>query len=449
MGLDFLSDRDPGQGGARPWGVAQLVRAVQDSLQARFPTVTVEGELSSFSRATSGHCYFSLKDEEVAVMIRAAMFRRAAQMLQFQPGDGQRVEVRGRLALYEARGELQLIVESMRPVGQGQLLEQFLRLKAALEREGLFDPARKRELPAHPRGVAVVTSLGAAALRDVVTVLRRRSPHVPVWVFPCSVQGAQAAPEIMAALAQANAFDAVDVVLLCRGGGAMEDLWCFNDERLVRAVAASRKPVVSGVGHETDFTLCDFAADLRAATPSVGAELIAPDQQVLLAQLRQWEARFKRVAHDRLDREDYRLDQAAQRLRALSDRQQVRHLRLDRLEQRLAHVTQARLQAAGGLLALLAQRRQHGLAQALAVRQHQLASLAVRVGAVDPEQVLGRGYSWVTDESGSAIQDAAELLPGQALKVRMKGGRVLSRVESVQLDGASGRKPPRRRTRPA
>ena len=253
MGLDFLSDRDPGQGGARPWGVAQLVRAVQDSLQARFPTVTVEGELSSFSRATSGHCYFSLKDEEEAVMIRAAMFRRAAQMLQFQPGDGQRVEVRGRLALYEARGELQLIVESMRPVGQGQLLEQFLRLKAALEREGLFDPARKRELPAHPRGVAVVTSLGAAALRDVVTVLRRRSPHVPVWVFPCSVQGAQAAPEIMAALAQANAFDAVDVVLLCvtgspqvedamrRADGVLAGLRVVHDGAMLRDAVAQRE----------------------------------------------------------------------------------------------------------------------------------------------------------------------------------------------------------------
>ncbi|MDB5965933.1 MAG: Exodeoxyribonuclease large subunit, partial [Polaromonas sp.] len=236
----------------RLWPVGALLRAISDSLEARFNPVAVQGEISGFSRAASGHCYFSLKDDQG--QIRCAMFRRAATLLDFVPRDGQLVELRGRLGVYDARGELQLVVESLRQAGEGSLFEQFLKLKVRLEAEGLFDPGRKRALPLMPRAIGVVTSLGAAALHDVATALQRRAPHVPVVIYPASVQGAQAAPALRQALTMAYARDEVDVLLLVRGGGAMEDLWAFNDEQLARTIVAAPMPVVSGVGHETDFT---------------------------------------------------------------------------------------------------------------------------------------------------------------------------------------------------
>lgn len=238
--------------GLRVWPVGSLLRAIADSLEARFNPVAVKGEISGFSRAASGHCYFSLKDEQG--QIRCAMFRRAAGLLDFSPRDGQLVEVRGRLGVYEPRGELQMVAESMRQAGQGNLFEQFLLLKARLEAEGLFNAERKRGLPLFPRAIGVVTSLGAAALHDVVTALQRRTPHIPVLIYPASVQGAQAPGELCQALRQASQRAEVDVLLLVRGGGAMEDLWAFNDEQLARLIVAAPMPVVSGVGHETDYT---------------------------------------------------------------------------------------------------------------------------------------------------------------------------------------------------
>ena len=236
--------------GVRVWPVGSLLRAIADSLEARFNPVAVQGELSGFSRASSGHCYFSLKDDQGQV--RCAMFRRASSLLDFSPRDGQLVELRGRLGVYEPRGELQLVVESMHQAGQGSLFEQFLQRKACLEAEGLFATARKRPLPVMPRAIGVVTSLGAAALHDVVSALQRRAPHIPVVLYPASVQGAQAASELRGALlkaAERQGTDRVDVLLLVRGGGAMEDLWAFNDELLARAIVASPMPVVCGVGH--------------------------------------------------------------------------------------------------------------------------------------------------------------------------------------------------------
>ena len=259
--------------GVRVWPVGSLLRAIADSLEARFNPVAVQGEIAGFSRASSGHCYFSLKDEQGQV--RCAMFRRAAGLLDFSPSDGQLVELRGRLGVYEPRGELQLVVESMRQAGQGNLFEQFLALKAKLEAEGLFEVDRKRPLPLLPRAIGVVTSLGAAALHDVVSALQRRAPHIPVVIYPASVQGGQAAGELREALLKAYRREEVDVLLLVRGGGAMEDLWAFNDEQLARTIVASPVPVVSGVGHETDFTIADFCADVRAPTPTAAAELCA------------------------------------------------------------------------------------------------------------------------------------------------------------------------------
>ena len=256
------------------WGVAALVHAISDTLAARFAACTVRGELSGYSRAASGHCYFTLKDADGdAAAIRCAMFKRAASLLQFTPADGQQVQLRGRVAVYEPRGELQFIVESMQRSGDGSLYEQFLRLKHKLETEGLFDPARKRPLAQHPRRIGIVTSLGGAVLHDVATSLARRAPQVELLVYPSLVQGSEAPAALVAAIELAGQRREVDTLLICRGGGSIEDLWAFNDERVVRAIAACPIPVVSGVGHETDTTLADFVADLRAPTPTAAAEL--------------------------------------------------------------------------------------------------------------------------------------------------------------------------------
>ena len=236
--FESLQDAGRSTPGVRIWPVGSLLRAIADSLEARFNPVAVKGEIAGFSRATSGHCYFNLKDEQGQV--RCAMFRRAASMLDFSPRDGLLVEVRGLLGVYESRGELQLVVESLREAGQGNWFEQFTRLKAKLEAEGLFDTARKRSLPLLPRAVGIITSLGAAALHDVVSTLTRRAPHVSVVIYPASVQGAQAAGELLQALNKAVKRAEVDVLLLVRGGGAMEDLWAFNDEQLARTVVQSR-----------------------------------------------------------------------------------------------------------------------------------------------------------------------------------------------------------------
>ena len=246
LAMPSPASREAAPSGVRIWPVGSLLRAIADSLEARFNPVAVQGEISGFSRAASGHCYFSLKDDQG--QIRCAMFRRTASLLDFSPRDGQLVELRGRLGVYEARGELQLVVESMQQAGQGSLFEQFLKLKAKLEAEGLFDPSRKRPLPLMPKAIGVVTSLGAAALHDVVTALQRRAPHIPVLIYPASVQGSQAAGELREALLKAYQRDEVDVLLLVRGGGAMEDLWAFNDEQLARTIVASPMPVISGWG---------------------------------------------------------------------------------------------------------------------------------------------------------------------------------------------------------
>ena len=302
----------------RIWDVGALCRAVGDALAARFNPVSVRGELSGFSRAASGHCYFNLKDANG--QIRCAMFKRAAQGLGFTPRDGELVEVVGKLGVYEQRGDLQLIVEDMRRAGQGELFEQFLRLKAQLESEGLFAPERKRRLPLMPRGIGIVTSLGAAALHDVVTALRRRVPQLPVVLVPALVQGAQAAPSMVDALQRLYqlaldqiAFDnglreqapaqAIDAILLVRGGGSLEDLWAFNDEQLARTIVQSPVPLVSGVGHETDFTIADFCADLRAPTPTAAAELVCQPRDVWLGALELLQERLNDAVERHIDRQ--------------------------------------------------------------------------------------------------------------------------------------------------
>ncbi|RYF70896.1 MAG: exodeoxyribonuclease VII large subunit, partial [Comamonadaceae bacterium] len=328
--------------GPRVWPVGALCRAVADVLESRFNPVAVRGEIAGFSRASSGHCYFSLKDE--SGQLRCAMFRRAASLLDFSPREGDQVEVRGRLGVYEPRGDLQLIVESLQRAGQGALFEQFLKRKAKLEAEGLFDAARKRPLPMLPRRVGLITSLGAAALHDVVAALRRRAPHVEVILAPAAVQGVQAPADLVAALRSLYLLlPTPDAILLVRGGGSIEDLWAFNDETLVRTIAQSPVPVVSGVGHETDFTLTDFCADLRAPTPTAAAELVARPQQLWLDTLALIDRRLEDAVAARLDRLSQRLDLTASRLGRPSGFVARQRLTLAHQTQRLGFAVQSQI----------------------------------------------------------------------------------------------------------
>jgi exodeoxyribonuclease VII large subunit len=408
----------------RVWAVGPLMQAIADALSVRFNPVAVRGEISGFSRAASGHCYFSLKDE--GGQLRCAMFRRAADQLQFVPRDGLLVQAQGKLDVYGPRGDLQLIVDALKPAGQGALFEQFLRLKARLETEGLFDPGRKRELPAQPRSIAVVTSLGAAALRDVVTALRRRVPHIPVLIHPASVQGAQAPQEICLALERAyqrfNDTGEGEVLLLVRGGGSLEDLWAFNDESVVRTVARSPMPLVCGVGHETDFTLSDFAADLRAPTPTAAAELCAPTRQSRLEELGLFGSGLEDAVWRGLDLRAQRLDRLAQRLGRPSGRLHESSQRLTALQHRLAAAVQLRQQRHALHLERLSAMLPQSVSRALATHTQRLDRCGAALSLLDPTLVLNRGYALLTDHDGVAITRAAQVQPGQPVRARLADG---------------------------
>lgn len=406
----------------RVWAVGPLMRAIADALSARFNPVAVQGEIAGFSRAISGHCYFTLKDEQGQV--RCALFRRSAEQLRFAPRDGLRVVARGRLDVYGPRGDLQLIVETLQPAGQGALYEQFLRLKAQLEAEGLFDPARKRPLPAEPRHIGVVTSLGAAALRDVATALARRVPHIPVTVYPASVQGAQAPADIAQALAAAQRHGQADVVLLVRGGGSLEDLWAFNDPVVVRAVAACGLPVVCGVGHETDVTLADFAADLRAPTPTAAAELCAVARADRLAALDRMASRLSDGVLAAIDSRQQHLDRLAQRLGRPSARVHGAQLTLDRLDQRLRSALQRPVWQGQQRLARLADALPRAAARNTERHRARLERAAQALSLLDPQLVLERGYAIVTAADGTVVRRRADLRPGQPVRARLADGSV-------------------------
>jgi exodeoxyribonuclease VII large subunit len=418
---------DPARPASAPrvWPVGALCRAIADSLDSRFNPVAVRGEVSAFTAAASGHCYFSLKDGEG--QIRCAMFRRAAQLLEFRPRDGDSVEAFGRLGVYEARGDLQLIVETMRPAGQGALYEQFLRLKARLEAEGLFDPARKRAVPALPRGIGIVTSPGAAALHDVVTALRRRAPHVPVVLAPASVQGAQAPGELvdaLRALYRLASAGTLDVILLVRGGGSIEDLWAFNDERLARAIVESPVPLVCGVGHETDFTIADFCADLRAPTPTAAAELAAQARQTWLAGLAAMYDELERVVERRIDLAAERLDQAAARLGRPLARLADQHARLGRAAHRLRFGVHRRLEVDTRRFMALEVDLPAAARERLRRGGDVLERARLRLELLDPRLVLQRGYALIADSAGHAVTSAAQAHEGQALVASMADGEI-------------------------
>ena len=418
----------------RVWSVAALVLAVADALAARFGACTVRGELSGFSRAASGHCYFTVKDAEGAqASLRCAIFRRAAGMLDFTPRDGLQVELRGRVAVYEPRGELQFVVEAMRALGAGSLYEQFLALKAKLEAEGLFDPARKRSLPRYPQRIGVVSSLGAAALHDVLTTLARRAPHLPVIVYPSLVQGPEAPAALVAALTLVGRRREVDALILARGGGSIEDLWAFNDERVVRAVAASLIPLVCGVGHETDVTLADFAADLRAPTPTAAAELAAPAATELMAALQGLARTLSHGVERRLQAQAQRLDRLAPRLGQPAARVAAQSRRLDQLASRLAVAALQTHNAQATRLRAHANRLLQASHLRLTDHEHRLITLAARLRALDPQRVVERGYSVVQTPAGELVTDPRQLAAGQAVRLTMARGSADVELAAVRV----------------
>lgn len=432
----------------RVWTVAALVRAIGDALGGRFGPVAVTGEITGFLRAGSGHCYFTLKDDRA--QLRCVLFRQQALRLDFVPRDGDQVELRGSLTVYPARGTLQLVAESLVRAGQGALLEQFLRLKRKLAAEGLFAAERKRPLPAWPRAIGLVTSRDAAALRDVVTTLHRRAAQVPVLLAPAAVQGGAAPAQLANALqtlyviARCGRPLPVDVILLVRGGGSLEDLWAFNDETLARTIAASPVPVVSGVGHETDFTIADFTADVRAATPTAAAELAAPPRADLLQALALRQRRLQQTAAARLHDAAQRLDGLTLRLGRPDGRLACEQLRLAHLRGRLAAVTlrwapQARerlahldqrlraapwqcLHAEGSALTHMAARWQQAWGQLLRARRLRLDQFALRLRLLDPQRPLDRGYARLEDAQRRPVTRAAEAMPGSALRVILADG---------------------------
>ncbi|AAQ61226.1 exodeoxyribonuclease VII large subunit [Chromobacterium violaceum] len=438
--------------------VSSLNRMARDLLEAGIPPVWIGGEISNLTLAASGHAYFSLKDG--GAQIRCVMFRHKLSLLPFRPQEGMQVELRGQVTLYEARGEFQINVGEMRAAGLGRLYEAFERLKARLQAEGLFDNARKRELPAHPAAIGIVTSPAAAALRDVVSTLRRRMPGIPLILYPTQVQGEGSARQIADALRLAGERREVDVLIVCRGGGSIEDLWSFNEEIVARAVAASPIPTVSGVGHETDFTICDFVADRRAPTPTAAAELVSPNREHLAIQLEQTKRALERALSRLLTDKTQQLDFLGRRLTHPGARLQVQRERLDALSSALGQRVQAafeqgrwRLQLAGTRLSRhqpdldvgkqALRQRQAALLRArdrlLERRAQQLAQLAATLTALNPEAVLARGYAIVQKQDGRAVKNPAELADREKVTLRLAEGSAEARIEHNQ--GAQGQLP--------
>jgi exodeoxyribonuclease VII large subunit len=428
--------------------VSELNRIARETLERNLPLLWVAGEISNFRRYDSGHCYFTLKDAQAQV--DCVMFRHRAQLQGWSPRDGMQVEVRALPTLYEARGKFQLNVEVMRRAGLGALYEAFERLKAKLEKEGLFEPARKQPLPRFPRVIGVVTSPQAAALRDVLTTLRRRMPALPVVVYPTPVQGEGAAERIAAAVAAAGERRDCEVLIVCRGGGGIEDLWAFNEEIVARAIFACGIPVVSGIGHETDFTIADFVADVRAPTPTAAAELASPDRQEVSQQVAHLLHRLSRSARRGLENRMQRLDYLARRLVHPGERirrqlGELRHLatRLAGAGARMLEDRSWRVREVGLRLAArapsvaelqqscreLARRLRDGARR----RLERVAALCARLDAhlkhLNPQSVLERGYSITQDGQGRIVRDAAQLSVGHGVRITFWKGWAEASVE--------------------
>jgi exodeoxyribonuclease VII large subunit len=424
---------------------SELNRELKLHLEAGFPRLVVEGEVSNLSRPASGHLYFSLKDERA--QLRCAMFRSSAQRAAVRPENGMKVTARGRISLYEPRGEYQLIVDSLQDAGEGLLQRRFEELKKKLEAEGLFDPARKRPLPRYPSRIALVTSPSGAAVRDLVHVLGRRWPAAALRLYPVLVQGEEAPAAIRSAIASANRHGWAELLITGRGGGSLEDLWAFNDEAVARAVASSDIPVISAVGHETDFSICDFVADLRAPTPSAAAELATPDQAVLKESFRRSERQLRRRVEDRLQQAAQRLDHQAHRLQqrhpavrlgeqsrslgatakrlARTGRKALdeRRLRLTALEQRLAaRKPERRIAEQKTRLEALRRSLERSANRRVLAARDRLAQLSRTLQAVSPLDVIGRGYSVLTTRDGDVVSRVEQVSEGERLRGRVSNG---------------------------
>lgn len=431
--------------------VSALNQAVARMLERNFPLAWVSGEISNFTRAASGHWYFTLKDD--AAQVRAVMFRGRAQYAGFTPREGDKVEVRALVTLYAPRGDYQLNVEAIRRAGVGNLYEAFLQLKEKLNAEGLFDPARKRPLALFARTIGIVTSPQAAALRDILTTLRRRAPHVRIVLYPTPVQGEGAAQKIAQAIRTASKRAECDVLLVCRGGGSIEDLWSFNDEGVARAIVACSMPVISGVGHETDFTIADFAADLRAPTPTAAAEMAAAPRADWLAMLQAHADDLTRAFKRHLSDSAQTLDWLSRRLVSPSAYIAHERLKLRGLQARLAHATrtplsQARFSVSRLQLRLAAQlpktdaarsrlqddtrRMSTRIATLLAQRRQALAALATQLELLNPQRTLERGYAMVLDSKGRVVRAPKELRPREIVTVRLAEGSAEVGIATVQ-----------------
>ena len=434
------------------WTVRDLMSAVRTRMEREYTDVWVEGEVSNFRPAESGHLYFTLKDE--GSQMRVVMFRSQARLLRFKPTDGMAIIARGRITVYEPRGELQLSAEFLEPKGAGALQIAFEQLKAKLAAEGLFDPSRKKTIPGFPRRVGVVTSPRGAAVQDILNILRRRHRGVNVLIFPAQVQGAAAPSEVSAGVKYFNRAKNVDVIVVARGGGSIEDLAAFNDEGLARTIAASELPVISAVGHETDFTICDFVSDLRAPTPSAAAELVIASRQRLEERVSNLRTRMERATRYQLLMSRQRLTQLAQH-GAFARMQQAigrRAQRIDELVFRMAAAQRRGLQAFRRRLDIAGARvRSHDLRQVLGVMQrdlhaqeHALSALVHsnlqrlrsrvdqaqgRLHALSPLNILERGYALVFDANGNLVKEASQVKPGDAIRARVHRGEIKSRVE--------------------
>ncbi|MDP3842508.1 MAG: exodeoxyribonuclease VII large subunit [Oxalobacteraceae bacterium] len=431
--------------------VSALNQAVARMLERSFPLIWVAGEVSNFTRAASGHWYFTLKDS--AAQVRAVMFRGRAQYADFIPKDGDRVELRTLVTLYAPRGDYQLNVETIRRAGLGNLFEAFLRLKEKLGAEGLFDPARKRPLPLFARTIGIVTSPQAAALRDILSTLQRRAPHVAVILYPTPVQGEGAGAKIADAIRIASNRGDCDVLLVCRGGGSIEDLWAFNDEAVARAIVDCNMPVIAGVGHETDFTIADFAADLRAPTPTAAAELAVAPRADWLASVMAQAGALQRAMRRQLSDRGQALDWLAHRLHSpqaaiARERQQLQALgkRLQlaarvphnaarfALAQLATRLAAQRPDGTGqrGMLQEYARRLDARLTSAAMQRRQALAALTAQLELLNPQRTLERGYAIVTDAKGQVIRSPNALHPRDTITLRLASGAAEIGIASVQ-----------------
>ena len=437
--------------------VSRLNTVVRLLLEQEMGLVWLTAEISNLVQHSSGHWYFTLKDSQAQV--KAAMFKGQNRRVSFRPQNGQQILVQGQLSLYEARGDYQLIVEKMQPAGDGLLQMKLEALKAQLTAEGLFAPSRKRPLPAQPKQIGIITSPTGAAVHDMLTILARRDPSLPVIIYPSAVQGESAVPALLAALETAWRRNECDLLIVGRGGGSLEDLWCFNDERVVRAIASSPIPIVSAVGHETDVTLADFAADLRAPTPSAAAELVSQDQQQQLHRLAQLIQRLKQAIllqqqrgvlrwqqqHSRLAAQNpqYQLQQKIQRQDELQWRlERAIKQQLDNASRHYAEQTQ-RLQQASPARHLSTLKQQHEFLQQRLLKaiqnrqqahQQQLAQLSGQLQALSPLQVLARGYSVTTNMSGKLIHEASQVTPGEQLNIQLGKGALRVKTEAVKSE---------------